>query len=160
MGFIAVTRVGRPGDQRLGIAAGCVVFWLLAGSSPAIALSNVVVQWNKVTLQAVRNTNFAPMFAARALAIVHTCMYDAWAAYDPVAVGTRLGDTLRRPASEHTQAAKEQAISYAAYRCVVDLFHSQRAGLIDPFMTGLGFDPLDTSIDTTTPSGVGNVAAT
>ena len=28
---------------------------------------------------------------ARALAIVHTCMYDAWAAYDDRARGTQLG---------------------------------------------------------------------
>ena len=132
---------------------------LLAGSTPAIAQGNIVTQWNTVTLQAVRNTSFAPVFSARALAIVHTCMYDAWTAYDPVAVGTRLGDTLRRPASERTQAAKEQAISYAAYRCVIDVFPTQKAGLIDPFMIELGFDPLDTSVDTTTATGIGNVAA-
>src|SRR5438132_1560269 len=37
---------------------------------------------------------------ARGLAIVQTCVYDAWAAYDDVAIGTRLGGSLRRPAGE------------------------------------------------------------
>ena len=99
------------------------------------------------------------MYTARALAIAHTCMYDAWAAYDPIAVGTRFGGALRRPAGEHTEAIKELAISYAAYRCLIDLFPSQKAGLIDPFMIALGLDPLHTSLDTTTPEGVGNTAA-
>jgi len=53
---------------------------------------------------------------ARALAIVHTCIYDAWAAYDNRAIGTRLGGALRRPPQEHTRANKETAISFAAYR--------------------------------------------
>jgi hypothetical protein len=43
--------------------------------------------------------------------MVHTCIYDAWAAYDERAVGTQLGGALRRPASERTLANKEQAIS-------------------------------------------------
>ena len=34
---------------------------------------------------------------ARALAILHTCIFDAWAAYDKKIVGTRLGGSLRRP---------------------------------------------------------------
>ena len=49
---------------------------------------NVVLQWDEVTLQAIRDTRPLPTVAARALAVVHTVIYDAWAAYDPVAVGT------------------------------------------------------------------------
>ncbi len=56
------------------------------------------------------------------LAIIVTSMYDAWAAYDDKAVGTRLNDKLRRPKSEHTQSNKEKAIAYAAYRAMLDLF--------------------------------------
>ena len=73
-------------------------------STQAAAEPNVAVRWNDTLLQAVRNTGFAPMFTARALGIVHTSMYDAWAAYDPVAVGTQFGGTLRRPESEQTVA--------------------------------------------------------
>jgi hypothetical protein len=86
---------------------------------------NVVLQWDEVTLQAIRDTRPLPTVAARALAVVHTVIYDAWAAYDPVAVGTRLLGGLRQPSGERTQANKEKAISFAAYAALVDLFPGQ-----------------------------------
>ncbi len=58
---------------------------------------NVVIQWNNAALQGVRDSKLGPPMVSRALAIVHTCMYDAWAAYDARALGTRLGSSLRRP---------------------------------------------------------------
>jgi hypothetical protein len=127
-------------------------------ATQAAAQPNVAVRWNETLLQAVRNTGFAPMFTARALGIVHTSMYDAWAAYDPVAVGTQLGGSLRRPAEEHTIANKERATSYAAYRALTDLFPSQGA-LFAAVMADLGFDPADTSTDPTTATGIGNITA-
>ena len=57
----------------------------------------LVVQWNNAALQGDRDSAFGPPMIARALAMVHTCMYDSWAAYDAKAVGTQLGGTLRRP---------------------------------------------------------------
>ena len=68
-----------------------------AASAPQ-AGENVVLQWGGVLLQAVRDTRLGPPMVARALAIVHTSMYDAWSAYDRVAVGTRLRGWVRRPA--------------------------------------------------------------
>jgi hypothetical protein len=136
-----------------------LTFIYLSITQPALAESNVVLEWNDVLLQTVRNTRFAPMLTARALAIVHTCMYDAWAAYDPVAVGTQFGGSLRRPDTDHTDANKQHAISFAAYRALVDLFPTQKTVLLDPLMVSLGYNPLDTSTDTTTPAGIGNVAA-
>src|SRR5881392_1197081 len=82
---------------------------------------NVVIQWNQAALQGVRDSTLGPPMVARALAIVHTCAYDAWAAYDKHAVGTQLGGELRRPNKEHTLANKNKAISFAAYRAAVDL---------------------------------------
>ena len=46
--------------------------------------------------------------------------------------------------SEHTQANKEKAISYAAYRALVDLFHGQVA-YFNTLMNHLGYNPSDTS---------------
>ncbi len=71
-------------------------------------------------------------------------MYDAWAAYDKVAVGTRAGAALRRPARERTLANQSRALSYAAYRAAVDLFPTERR-LFDVEMGQLGYDPLDIS---------------
>src|SRR5207302_48796 len=61
---------------------------------------SAVVEWNEAFLQGVRESKLGPPMVARALAICHTCIYDAWAAYDDAAVGTRLGGSLRRPAAE------------------------------------------------------------
>src|ERR1700738_2250073 len=77
---------------------------------------NVVLLWNEAALQGVRDSKLGPPMVARALAIVHTCAYDAWAAYDHQAVGTRLGAALRRPPRERTLANRNTAISFAAYR--------------------------------------------
>jgi hypothetical protein len=51
---------------------------------------SLVLQWNEVALEAIRRSTLGPPIVARALAIVHTCIYDAWAAYDPMARGTQL----------------------------------------------------------------------
>ena len=75
---------------------------------------NVVIEWNAAFLQGVRDAKLGPPMVARALAIGHTCIYDAWAAYDRKAVGTRLGGTLRQPLAKRTLANKKQAISFAA----------------------------------------------
>lgn len=96
---------------------------------------------------------------SRALAVIHTAAYDAWAAYDRNAVGTRLGDALRRPPAERTRANKEEAISFAAYRAAVDLFPGNRSSVFDPLMAALGLDPSDASTDVSRPAGVGNLAA-
>ncbi len=119
--------------------------------------TNEVVLWNQTALQAVRNTRFGPPMTARALAILHTGMYYAWSAYDPQAVSTSKSP-LQRPDGENTFDNKREAIGYAAYRTLVDLFPSQ-VPLFDNLMTSLGYDPANTSTDTTTPVGIGNVAA-
>lgn len=129
----------------------------LEGYGPR-ADDNVVLRWDEQTLAAIRALRTGPTINARALAIVHTAMYDAWAAYDETAVGTRLGDELRRPASEHTTAHKSMAMSYAAYRALLDLFPA-RADDFTAFMRALGYDPNNRSHNPRTPVGVGNRAA-
>ncbi|HVR71569.1 MAG TPA: vanadium-dependent haloperoxidase [Vicinamibacteria bacterium] len=119
--------------------------WNLSAATSSAAEPNVVVRWNQALLQSIRNTGFAPMFAARALAVVHTSMYDAWAAYDEVAVGTRPDGPARQPAAARTSANREKAVSFAAYQSLVDLRATQKAVLFDPLMAELGFDPADTS---------------
>jgi hypothetical protein len=131
----------------------------IAVAGVAQAADSVVMQWNNAALQAVRNTRMGPPMVARALAVTHTCMYDAWAAYDAIAAGTRYGRSLRRPARERTVANEERAISYAAYRALADLFPTQRATLFDPLMVSLGYDPLDGSMNISTPAGIGNTVA-
>jgi hypothetical protein len=120
---------------------------------------SVVLQWNEAALQGVRDSKLGPPMVARALAIVHTCIFDAWAAYDHRAVGTRLGGALRRPPGERTLANINRAISFAAYRAAIDLFPGDRLSVFDPLMRRLGYDPTRTTDDIATPAGVGNMAA-
>jgi hypothetical protein len=121
--------------------------------------ASVVVRWNAAALQGVRESRLGPPMASRALAMVHTSAFDAWTAYDKVAVGTRLGEALRRPPKEWTLANKSKAISFAAYRAAVDLFPGSKGTVFDPLMMELGYDPADTSTDPATPSGVGNLVS-
>jgi hypothetical protein len=58
---------------------------------------NVALSWNRAGLESVRRTRMGPPMVARALHILHAAMYDAWAAHDDLAFGSRLGDLLRRP---------------------------------------------------------------
>lgn len=117
---------------------------------------NLVLAWDEELLQAVRALPPGPTVTARAISVVHTAIFDAWAAYDARALGTRLGGTLRRPAAERTLANKNKAISFAAYKALVDLFPARRFDFAEQ-MAYLGY-AVDGS-DTSTPATVGNTAA-
>lgn len=133
----------------------------LANPEPAPANDRpdtVVAQWSGATLQAIRDTKPAPTVVARALAIVHTAIYDAWAAYDGRAIGTELGDSLRQVPARRTPANKREAVSFAAYTVLVDLFPGEQS-VFDDLMVSLGYDPADPSSDARTPAGVGRLAA-
>jgi hypothetical protein len=125
--------------------------------APPPATDNAVLRWNAALLEAVRAVRLAPPMTARALAIAHTCMFDAWAAYDQRADGTRFGGTLRRPKPERTLANKTSAVSYAAHRALSDLFPGQVARF-DATLRDLGLDPLDGSTGATSPAGIGRTA--
>jgi hypothetical protein len=128
--------------------------------SATSAAATIVTDWNNAALAEVRASKLGPPIVARALAIAHTCMYDAWAAYDERAVGTVLGARLRRPAAERSDTNKAEAISFAAYRCLMNLFPAPPStARLTAVMVAHGYDPADTSTDPTTPVGIGNVAA-
>jgi hypothetical protein len=127
-----------------------------AAAEPRVS---AVVRWNEAFLQGVRDSKLGPPMVARALAIAHACIYEAWAAHDHKAVGTRLGGSLRRPPAQRTPANKAQALSFAAYRAAVDLFPASTSSVFEPLMQSLGYDPGDVSTDTSTPTGIGNLAA-
>lgn len=132
---------------------------LLAVSPTVFAAGNTIItKWNDAALEAIRVTHPGPPIVARALAITHTCMFDAWAAYDNKAKGTRFGKNLRRPNGERTDANKAKAASFAAHECLSDLFPSEVVSF-NGLMASLGYDPSDNSTDVATPAGIGNVAA-
>ena len=123
---------------------------------------NYAYRWLDITQEVgardVDRNGARPTVLSRQMMIWAVAMYDAWAAYDPVAVGTRLGGALRRPLAEHTLANKNKAVSYASYRALLGVFPGDAEYLRDQ-MRAMGYDPSDASTDTSTPQGVGNVAA-
>jgi len=121
------------------------------------------VRYAQTFVQKLASWRFAalavpPPQVARALAIVHTCMFDAWAAFDARAGGTMLGARLRRPVYERTEWNKAEAISVAAHRALVDLFPSKRIDLFDPLMAELGYTSRHSLADLSTPAGIGYAA--
>jgi hypothetical protein len=119
-------------------------------------------QWLNIALEATAREHVRhaprPTIGSRMLAIIVTAMYDAWAAYDDKAVGTRLGDKLRRPQAERTPANKEKAIAYAAYRAMLYVFPEDEKWIAEQMLKH-GFSPNDNSRELSTPQGVGNTAA-
>src|SRR5215216_2361799 len=83
---------------------------------------SVVLGWNQQVLDTIVATKTGPTIAVRVLAVVHTAIYDAWAAYDPVAVPTMANGNGRRPSAERTLENKNKAVSFAAYAALFDLF--------------------------------------
>lgn len=126
--------------------------------TPGPVSGKVVLGWNTVALDAIRATKAGPPMAARALAVVHTSMYDAWAAYDKVALGTRHGATLRRPLLEQTPANQLRAVSFAAYAALLDQFPTQKAAF-DSHMATLAYNPANASRDPTRAEGIGAIVA-
>lgn len=127
-------------------------------SDRATATDNAVLVWDEAVLHGIRASKPGPTIAARALAVAHTAMFDAWTAYDDVAYPTIPHPDWRRPAGERTDAAKSETVSYAGHRAVVDLFPSE-AAYYDSLFVSQGYDPADTTTDPSVARGVGNAAA-
>jgi hypothetical protein len=130
---------------------------LSMGALAAPTSTNAVLRWNQALLEAVQATKMAPPITARALAIAHTAMYDAWTRYTDRAEPTQPG-SRRRPRVERTPANKSEAISYAAHATLVDLFPAQRASF-DGLMASLGYEPVNAPVHSLSPDAVGNRAA-
>ena len=138
---------------------------------PPCEKDDVVVLWDDQLLDVIRAypKETGPTITARAMGVLHTATYDAWAAYDPTAKVTR-PDGPAQQASGNTLANKSEAISYAAYRALNDLFPPNRFPSIgayqtpDALLTSLGYNPANTTPasstdNAATPAGVGNLAA-
>jgi hypothetical protein len=129
----------------------------LQTSADARRAPNIVVYWDQVALRSIRTSHPGPTVAARALAMVHTAIYDAWATCDGRASASFLLGS-RHALRERTPAHEDEAISFAAYRTLLDLFPSDASSYATE-MSQLGYDPNDLSTDLTKPDGIGNDAA-
>lgn len=147
-------------------ACGLACIWLvgLMGGCPQPVepdvppAPSVARLWNEVMLEAIRLDTGRPTVAARNLFHVSVAMYDAWATYDAVAVGYLVRE---KAAAIDVEAARQEAISFAAYRVLSHRFASapnaaQTQALFDALMNTLGYDPGNTSTTGDSPAAVGN----
>jgi len=130
--------------------------------------------WNEALLQSIREDFARPTVHARNLFHTSVLMWDAWSAYDEVAQPYMLGadrygytcEFSGVPDPGDVHAAREKAISYAAYRLLRHRF-SQSPGMdaafarYDILMNELGYDRTFTDTDYTSgePAALGNYLA-
>ena len=98
----------------------------------------ISVLWDQAIQAAVIQESPGPTIASRAYAIVHSSIYEAWAAYDPIAIGTAYLDGLQVDTNLINDANKMEAMSYAAYVAALDLFPDQHE-IFDKLLGDLGY---------------------
>jgi hypothetical protein len=149
-------------------------FGLLFTFQGAMAQHSVARQWNDLMLESIRNDFARPTVHARNLFHVSAAMYDAWAAFDEEAQPFFLGRTVgnytcdfdEMPTATDIQAAREEAITYAAYRLLRYRFQNS-PGAFEMYqqynakMDELGFDKFFLSQDYISgpPAALGNYIA-
>lgn len=153
--------------MRLALPAALAAL-ALAFAPPALAaeppkhVPSAASEWLDVALEATAREHERnaprPTVGSRMLGIVVTCMYDAWAAYDDKAVGTRLGGKLRRPVADRTDANRAVAVGYAVTRALLYLFPDDDKWIAAEAKKR-GVDVAEKGTDPATAAGVGNAAA-
>ena len=126
---------------------------LIVPASTASAAS-IVTEWLDQALPYAQEVAWEPTVGSRFFSILHTAMYDAWTAYDPLAVGVVSGTALKGQGGADNEANKREAISHAAFTVLRTFAPQHRRALIER-MQELGYDP---NADTL-PARVGRRAA-
>lgn len=119
---------------------------------------SIARRWDEAMLAAIREDLPAPTVHARNLFHTSAAMWDAWAAYDPVARGVFVDEEHQ---ADDVTAAREEAISYAAYRILVERYlFSPGAEMsvtrLDDLMGALCYDIDVTDTDGDSPAALGN----
>lgn len=119
---------------------------------------SIARRWNDQLLNAIRRDSPRPTVHARNLFHTSIAMWDAWAAYDDTADGYLVRERLT---ADDIDAARREAISYAAYRVLSHRYGAAIGGPIsqacfDGFMDRLGFDATDTDAMGDTARALGN----
>ena len=119
---------------------------------------SIARRWDEQILGAIRRDLPRPGVHARNLFHVSVAIWDAYAAYDDVAKGYV---SQEHATADDVDAARQEAISYAAYRVLRHRYAKAIGGPVsqacfDAFMAKLGFDPAATDSDGSSPHALGN----
>jgi PAP2 superfamily len=132
-----------------------------SGAEP-LGKNNIAYQWGEIALNCTGNDTERfrprPTVTSRFLGLIWTAVYDAWTRYDDKANPVYLQKVKRQPVAARTLRNKEIAISYAAYRAMLQFYFSDSL-LLRNAMLKLGLDPDNTSLNPSAPAGIGNLAA-
>ncbi len=125
---------------------------------------SLALRWNRLACDALYYTKTPPTVAARALAMVHTAMYDAWTAYSGgKEVSTTTGAWLKKKDSECTREDREKAFSYAAFYILYKLFHdnlpAEHKKIFEDLMHEISCEVDMETFDVSKPEGIGNLSA-
>jgi hypothetical protein len=163
----------RPGRRGLAALGGVVLVvattlglpvaqpWVATPQCPTPADHpewSVARRWDEALLDAIRRALPAPTVHARNLFHASVAMWDAWAAYDPTASGYLVHE---KHTGSDVLAARDEAISYAAYRVLTERYIKSVGGeeSLSEFadlMDSLCY-PLDVTTTTgDSPAAVGN----
>ena len=139
----------------LGVLVGLNAALLFMNSAHG---QSVARQWNEVLLDSIRIDFPAPTVHSRNLFHTSAAMYDAWAAYDAMAVGSFFTE---KHTSGDVAAARNEAISYAAYRVLSQRYSLANdpvtsQGYYDGLMSTLNYDTAVTTTIGNTPAAIGN----
>ena len=120
--------------------------------------ATVAREWNEALLEAIRLDFARPTVHARNLYHFSAVAWDAWATYDPDALG--LFFTEKNQAA-NVNAARHEAISYAAYRLLRWRFSESpnvdiTLPALDQTMSDLGYDINVITTSGNTPAAIGN----
>ena len=142
----------RPGIVRWGRLALLLQLALIV-PGVVTAQHSVAHKWNEALLDAIREDFARPTVHARNLFHTSVALYDAWAAYDQDATPYLLGSTIRGfacpftgvPVPADVQEARQEALSYAAYRLLMHRFELSPGNVasqasFDSLMAALGYD--------------------
>ena len=137
-----------------------VLLLVISCSWSAEAQKSVARRWNEVLLQGIRQDFARPPVHARNLFHLSVALYDGWAVYDSVASTYLLGKTVGNytcpftgvPVPADLRAAREEVMSYAAYRIIVWRFASSPNAFATVtnarnLMTALGYDYNNLAVD-------------
>jgi hypothetical protein len=123
--------------------------------APAHPGSSVARMWDEALLDAIRRALPNPPVHARNLFHVSVAMWDAWAAYDRQARGYLVNEKVT---AQDVPSARNEAISYAAYRVLKERFKKAVGGPDSLLEFDELMDSLCYSTDNQTTSGDSPVA--
>ncbi len=118
----------------------------------------VARRWDEALLDAIRRSLPNPPVHARNLFHASVAMWDAWAAYDATATGYIVTE---KASAGNVEAARDEAISYAAYRVLSARFIKAMGGDVSisqfaDLMDALCYPVTVTTTEGDSPAAVGN----